>query len=87
MALNTTLNLQPQDGNQQFSKAGKFKTPKTGIYLLTLDYKTETCGSLSLCGPTKVELYQNENVIRTFSRNLASDKKFDMDMVNYFEII
>ena len=54
----------------------------SGIYLFTIQYNTRTCGALSLCGPTTVEFYKNGEAIRTFSRNLATDNKSDMDMVS-----
>ena len=53
----------------------------SGVYLFNVQYNTRTCGALSLCGPTTVNLFKNINILRSFSRNLATDRKSDMDMV------
>ena len=55
-----------------------------GIYSFSIFYTTRLCGALSLCGPTVVEFYQNEQILRTFSRDLATDTKADQDMVRQF---
>ena len=55
-----------------------------GIYSFSIFYTTRLCGALSLCGPTVVEFYQNEQILRTFSRDLATDTKADQDMVRHF---
>ena len=53
-----------------------------GIYLFTVEFFSRNCGILSLCGPTIVEMYKNNKIIRTFSRNLAIENKADTDMVS-----
>ena len=53
-----------------------------GIYLFTIQYSSRNCGALALCGPTVVDLYQNNKIIRTFKRNLAIENKSDTDMVS-----
>ena len=60
-----------------------------GLYFFSIQYNTRTCGALSLCGPTRVDFFKNTEVIRSFSRNLATNRKSDMDMVgtNYKVII
>ena len=52
-----------------------------GLYFFSIQYNTRTCGALSLCGPTRVDFFKNTEVIRSFSRNLATNRKSDMDMV------
>ena len=51
-----------------------------GIYLFTIQYSSRNCGALALCGPTVVDLYQNNIIVRTFKRNLAIENKSDTDM-------
>ncbi len=52
-----------------------------GIYLFTVSYKTRTCGALSLCAPTVVQLVKNVDAVQTFSRSLSDNANTDMDMV------
>ena len=53
----------------------------SGLYFFSIQYNTRTCGALSLCGPTRVDFFKNTEIIRSFSRNLATNRKSDMDMV------
>ena len=59
----------------------------SGFYSFSIFYTTRLCGALSLCGPTVLRFYKNEQILRTFSRDLATDAKADQDMVNSLDVL
>ena len=59
----------------------------SGVYVFNIFYNTRTCGALSLCGPTTVLLIKGDQTIRKISRNLATDRKSDLDMVSHWRIL
>ncbi|TRY80995.1 hypothetical protein TCAL_08857 [Tigriopus californicus] len=63
-------------------ETGIFQVPANGKYLFSIYLNTRSCGSLSLCGATVVQLWKNEESMREFKIGSASDRRNDLESIS-----